>query len=209
VVAGSGRLRHTGNKSDNVGDDKSLAVAIGAQLKGLRSDAKLSLEQLSKRSRVSRGMLSQIELGRSVPTITVLSRIAAAFDLPPAVFLTAEKSGRGEVLKRNDADVLTSPDGKFVSRALFPFGRARRVEFYELTLSPGCHYISDAHQAGTTENMVVASGTVEVEAAGEKHLIKSGDSVHFIADQIHAYSNRDDSIAVAYLVMAYTQPVTY
>lgn len=178
-------------------------------LKSLRAEAKLSLEQLSKRSRVSRGMLSQIELGRSVPTITVLSRIAAAFDLSATVFLSVQESGRATLLKRETANLLRSADGKFVSRALFPFNGARRTEFYELTVHPGCHHPSAAHRAGTTENLIVASGTLEVEIVGERHHLSSGDALHFIADLPHAYSNPGLEIAMAYLVVTYIQPVSY
>ncbi len=178
-------------------------------VQGLRAEAKLSLDQLAKRSGVSRGMLSQIELGRSVPTITVLSRIAAAFELPVAAFLSAEDTGRVTLLKREAADVLRSADGKFVSRALFPFSGARRTEFYELTVHPGCHYPSEAHRAGTTENLVVASGTLELEIHRERHVLSAGDALHFIADSPHAYGNPGTEAAVAYLVVTYVQPVSY
>ena len=154
-------------------------------------------------------MLSQIELGRSVPTVTVLSRIAAAFDLPAAVFLSVGGTGRATILKREAANLLRSADGKFVSRALFPFNGARRTEFYELTVYPGCHYLSDPHRAGTTENLVVVSGALEVEILGERHRLSRGDALHFVADATHAYSNLGPKIAVAYLVIAYVQPVSY
>jgi quercetin dioxygenase-like cupin family protein len=154
-------------------------------------------------------MLSQIELGRSVPTITVLARIAAAFDLPAAAFLSAEDAGRVTLLKREAADILRSADGTFVSRALFPFSGARRTEFYELTVYPGCHYPSEAHRAGTSENLVVASGDLELEILGAKHRLSAGDALHFIADAPHAYGNPGLETAVAYLVMTYVQPVSY
>jgi transcriptional regulator with XRE-family HTH domain len=209
-----GPSAHSGPSADSahLADDTSEAnpaLAIGTLLKSLRAEAKLSLDQLAKRSRVSRGMLSQIELGRSVPTITVLSRISAAFELPAAVFLSTEETGRATLMKREVANLLRSADGKFVSRALFPFTGARRNEFYELTLHPGCRYSSAAHRAGTTENLVVASGSIQVEILGVTHSLASGDALQFVADAPHGYSNPASETAVAYLVMAYVQPVSY
>lgn len=189
--------------------DAETAALVGERLKRLREQADLSLEQLSRRSRVSRGMLSQIELGRSVPTVTVLSRIAAAFELPVAVFLTRESEDRVQLLRLNEANVLRSADGKFTSRALFPFRGARKTEFYELKLQPGCDYRSAAHASGTIENLAIASGAVEVEVAGQTHALGAGDAIHFAADVAHSYRNRGPGTAVGYLVMAYTQPVTY
>jgi transcriptional regulator with XRE-family HTH domain len=192
-----------------VSADDDLAVSIGARLKSLRARAGLSLERLSKLSGVSRGMLSQIELGRSVPTITVLSRIAAAFEAPVSAFLSPESRDRVHILRSNSVEELRSGDGHFVSRALFPFLGARRTEFYELRLAPSCCRRSGAHAAGTTENLVVASGQLELQVADASYALAPGDSIYFGADVPHCYNNRGDGAAVAYLVMTYPQPVNY
>jgi transcriptional regulator with XRE-family HTH domain len=189
--------------------DSELAGLIAARLKSLRGAAGLSLERLSKLSGVSRGMLSQIELGRSVPTITVLSRIAVAFELPVTAFLALESHDSVHVLRLDAAEVLRSPDGSFVSRALFPFVGSRRTEFYELRLAPACSRQSTEHAAGTVENLVVVSGEVEVQVAGSSHALGPGDSIYFGGDAPHSYHNRGEGPAVAYLVMTYSQPVSY
>ena len=66
------------------------------------------------------------------------------------------------VLRRIDAKVLTSSDGGFISRALFPFDGERDVEFYELKIAPGHTEKADAHAPGTTENLIVTKGEVEL-----------------------------------------------
>lgn len=192
-------------------DDARLAQTIGERLKELRARAGLSLERLSRQAGVSRAMLGQIERGRSIPTITVLMRIAAAFQLPVSAFLAPPTAAlpRAQVLRRETSQRLASPDGRFISRALFPFGAPRRAELYELTLGPDCSRESTAHAPGTTENLVVASGTVDLEVDGLIHELRAGDSIHFIADVPHRYGNHTAETAVAYLVMVYAQPVSY
>lgn len=186
-----------------------LAVSIGIQLKTLRARAGLSLERLSKLSGVSRGMLNQMELGRSVPTITVLSRIAAAFETPVAAFLSTVPTDGVHVLRSSATEELRSADGQFVSRALFPFIGSRKTEFYELRLAPACSRDSPPHAAGTTENLVVASGEVEVRIADASYALAPGDSIYFGGDVPHSYHNHGNGLAVAYLVMTYSQPVSY
>lgn len=154
-------------------------------------------------------MLSQMELGRSVPTITVLSRIAAAFETPVSAFLSPSSRDRVHVLRSTSTEELRSGDGHFVSRALFPFIGARRTEFYELRLAPACSRHSAAHAAGTTENLVVANGQVELQVADASYTLASGDSIYFGGDVPHCYHNRGGDTAVAYLVMTYSQPVNY
>src|SRR4051812_37078674 len=51
------------------------APEVGEQLRRVRSGRGMSLEALARASGVSRAMLSQIELGRSTPTIKVLWKV--------------------------------------------------------------------------------------------------------------------------------------
>ena len=100
------------------GPSTDLAPVVGANLRKLRTKRGLSLERLARASGVSRAMLSQIELGKSAPTINVIWRIASALDLPFAALL-GDTGARGvAVMRAATARVLTSHDGAFVSRAL-------------------------------------------------------------------------------------------
>jgi len=184
-----------------------LTPVVGANLRKLRVKRGLSLERLSQASGVSRAMLSQIELGRSTPTINVVWRITHALEVPFSSLL-AEREGTGvAVLRRGEAKVLSSHDGAFTSRALFPFDAPRRVEFYELRLAPLAVERADPHSAGTTENLAVASGRLDVEVAGDVTTLLAGDALIFQADVHHAYLNRSTDPVVAYLVMTYAELV--
>jgi transcriptional regulator with XRE-family HTH domain len=187
-----------------------LAVVVGANLHRLREQRGLSLEALAKLSGVSRAMLGQIELGRSAPTIKLLWRIASAFDLPVSAFLARKQEAEATLLSPGRSKLLKSQDGKFSSRALFPFNGPRSVEFYELTLEPQCVEYADAHAPGTTENLVVARGEAEVVVgAAHTHVLKVGDAIYFKADLPHTYRNPGAEVAVLYLVMSYAERVAY
>jgi quercetin dioxygenase-like cupin family protein len=110
-------------------------------------------------------------------------------------------------MRADQSKRLASSDGSFVSRALFPFDEPRRVEFYELRLAPGGAEKADAHNPGTTENLVVAAGAVEIEVAGRKEPLGAGDAIVFEADVPHVYRNRADRETVLYLVMTYADTV--
>ena len=80
-------------------------------------------------------MLSQVELGRSTPTINVLWRIARALSVPFSALISDRGESRSVVLRAGSSKLLRSRDGVFVSRALFPLEAPRGVEFYELRLA--------------------------------------------------------------------------
>lgn len=180
---------------------------VGNNLRRLRGQRGLSLEKLSKLSGVSRAMLGQVELGQSAPTINVLWKIASALGVPFSALITARGGGGPHLLRAESAKLLTSHDGSFSSRALFPFDEPRRVEFYELRLAPGGAERADAHNPGTIENLVVAEGAAEVEAGGKKELLGRGDAIVFEADVPHVYRNRADGETLIYLVMTYADTV--
>jgi len=184
-----------------------LAAIVGENLRRLRTRQGHSLERLAKLSGVSRAMLSQIELGRSVPTIAVVWKITHALAVPFAA-LTSPSAGTGTtVLRAARAKVLGSADGKFTSRALFPFVGERRVEFYELVLAPRSVEDADPHPPGTFENLVVHQGNVEIGVDTASYRLDAGDAIVFEADVPHAYRNVGETQAVMYLVMTYAENV--
>lgn len=184
-----------------------LTPVVGANLRRLRSQRGLSLERLSRVSNVSRAMLGQIELGQSAPTINVLWKISSALGVPFSALISSRPTGGVHVLRGEGAKWLRSKDGSFASRALFPYDEPRRVEFYQLTLSPGGAELAEAHNPGTTENLVVAHGAVEIEVGGKRELLGPGDAIVFEADVPHVYRNKAERETVMYLVMTYADTV--
>jgi transcriptional regulator with XRE-family HTH domain len=184
-----------------------LTPFVGANLKRFRSERGLSLEKLAKASGVSRAMLGQIELGQSTPTINVLWKIARALGVPFSALISQESAPGTMVLPAAKAKVLRSHDGSFSSRALFPMDRPRTVEFYELRLAPLAIEHADPHPPGTTENLVVSAGSVEITVGSDRRLLVPGDAILFEADVPHDYRNPGGSEAVMYLVMTYAQRI--
>jgi transcriptional regulator with XRE-family HTH domain len=190
--------------SEDVSDN--LAAIVGENLRRLRTRRGLSLERLSRASGVSRAMLSQIELGQSVPTINLLWKVARALGLPFSAFTTLPGQRGTIVLRADTSKVLASRDGRFTSRALFPDGGSRRAEFYELHVAVGTVEDAVPHPPGTVENLVVADGEIEIGLAGHVHRLRRGDAIQFDADIAHSYGNVGSIEARIYLVMTYATP---
>jgi transcriptional regulator with XRE-family HTH domain len=188
-----------------VGHD--LTPVVGANLRRLRVKHGLSLERLSRVSGVSRAMLGQVELGQSTPTINILWKISTALGVPFSALIGQRQGGGMAVLRADQAKLLTSHDGSFTSRALFPFDEPRRVEFYELRLAPRAEEKADPHAPGTTENLVVTRGSVEIDVEGRREVLSPGDAIVFEADRPHLYRNAGDVEALMYLVMTYAETV--
>lgn len=192
---------------DPVADPTDLAPIVGANLRRLRIRRGLSLDRLARRSGVSRAMLGQIELGRSAPTINIMWKIARALEITFSALISNSANSGTRILTAAEAKRLTSADGTFLSRALFPYGEPRRVEFYELRLAPGALEEAVPHPPGTSENLVVSAGAVDIGVADKVHRLGAGDAILFEADVPHSYRNVSKIEALMYLVMTYADSV--
>jgi transcriptional regulator with XRE-family HTH domain len=173
------------------GDDvgaADLARRVGMQLREKRKARGMSLDELAAASGVSRAALSQIELFKSNPSLGVLWKIAVGLGIPFSELIGGEGQGVS-VLRRSDAQVLRSADGKMESRPLSPAGSNPWVEIYELRLAARASHSSDPHAPGTREIVVVLSGSLHLHVAEEVYLLGAGDSISFRADEPHAYEN--------------------
>ncbi|MCC8953594.1 helix-turn-helix transcriptional regulator [Bradyrhizobium sp. Pear77] len=190
------------------GINPELPAILGRNLRRLRTSRGHSLERLAKQSGVSRAMLGQIEIGKSVPTIALLWKVANALRVPFANLLQTEVARGPMVLRSSDAKLLSSSQGQFTSRALFPFDGSRQVELYELRIGPLHREAAEPHAAGTRENLFIAKGVVEITAGLDKpQTLAEGDAILFEADVPHVYRNLVASEAVLYLVMTYAETV--
>lgn len=183
--------------------ETDIGLLIGPNLKRLRHERNLSLEMLAAKAGVSRAMLSQIERGASVPTINTVWKLARAFDLPFSALIADSLPQPISDLPAASALRLKSASGKMSSRALFPPESTPRAEFYELRMDPGAVEASDPHSEGAVENLVVASGRLEVAFGDTVHALGPGDAILFPGDQLHTYRNPGPEEAVAFLVMSY------
>lgn len=181
--------------------EPDLKPIVGANLRRIRVRRGLSLERLAQASGVSRAMLSQIELGHSTPTITVLWKVARSLQIPFSAFLTDPSPPCATLLRREDATHFPSSSGALRSRPLFPPFASRQSEFYELTLPASKREELHPLPPGTTENLVVNQGVIQVHLEGVSHRLEAGDALYFQADVPHAYENLLPTAALLYLVL--------
>jgi len=179
--------------SADVGDElgaAELARRVAEALRKFRQNSNLSLDELSARSGVSRAALSQIEGARTNPTLAVLWKIAVGLEVPFHDLLASNAEANALVLRAGNALPLRSADGRTESRLLSPGGSTTSTEVYELRLLPKALHESDPHARGTTETLVVLTGSLRLGVGDAIYELAAGDSIFFRADVKHFYENR-------------------
>jgi transcriptional regulator with XRE-family HTH domain len=195
------RERPLAAPGDDVGAAE-LGRRVADHLRERRKARGMSLDDLARSSGVSRAALSQVETCKSNPTVGLLWKIAVGLGVPFADLIGERRTG-ATVLRRSDAQVLRSLDGKLESRPLAPAGSSPLVELYELRLAARSTHASEAHASGTRELLAVLTGSLRLRVADELYELGSGDSVAFAADRPHSYENPGSADARYYDLILY------
>ena len=176
-------------------------VGLGARLRLERLRRRLSLHDLEARTGVSRSMLSEVERGSKVPTVLVLDRIATGLDTTIARLLGDERVARVVVLRRDEQDVARDPTG-WERRILSPVLPGVEFEFMRTAIGAGVDAGAfSPHAPGSREYLAVERGTLRLTIDGTLYTIRSGDSVYYAGDCVHAFANPGRVACVYYLAM--------
>ncbi|WP_326635911.1 XRE family transcriptional regulator [Nonomuraea fuscirosea] len=181
-------------------DPEMITQAIASNVRAQRAHRGLTLDALAARSGVSRGMLVQVEQGRTNPSVSTLTRIASALGVTVARLV--EVSDVPVVRVVDKADVVTFDQGDVRARLLVGADVPMILELWDWRLAPGEHHDGDAHPPGTREMLTVLAGELTLTVYGKSYLIGEDDAVLFTADRPHVYANRGERALRFVMVVA-------
>lgn len=186
--------------------EPGMAVAppkFGGEILRARKDAGLSLDDLARRSGVSKSILSQIERDSTNPTIATVWRICAALERSPeSFFRMAEEEQSGIApLSANATPEIQSEDGRCRLRILGAIETVERVQWYEFLADPGGELVSTAHGNGSVEHLTVLEGALTVTANGDARSAGPGETLRYATAQgTHVVKNAGSEPARAMMV---------
>ncbi|MCG8510139.1 MAG: XRE family transcriptional regulator [Rhodospirillales bacterium] len=181
---------------------------VGANVRRLRRLQKMTLDDLSARSGVSKSMLSQIERDQTNPTLATVWRLCESLGVSVESFFGREQTETAvEMLSAHATPSIRSADGRCDLRILGPLDLGGSVEWYEVRAEAGAELSSDPHEPGTMEHLTVLEGAMAIESGGERREVSDGETVRYRADQPHAICNVGGGPARALLVVVLRRPV--
>jgi len=167
----------------------TVTTAVAHRVRTLRLARNWSLDELSGRSGVSKGMVVQIEAARTNPSVGTLCRIADAFGVTVAQLLEPAAERTVRVTRAADAPLLWRGGYGGFGRLLGGTSEPELVELWEWRLGPQDRYDSPEHPVGTRELVHVLGGELTVTVDGVEHVVGTGETIDFQADKAHAYRN--------------------
>ena len=178
----------------------SMNMIVAKNIKRLREENKLSMDELVRLSGVSKSMLAQIERGDGNPTISTLWKISNGMKVPFDA-LTVRPKSPYEIVKTAEIQPLLEEGGIVRNYSLFPDNENRRFAVYYLELEEGSYWESEPHLRGTTEFITIFTGKIEILADGQSFIVEKGESIRFRADTIHSYKNIGNETAILHMIL--------
>lgn len=165
--------------------------AIGARLRALRRERKLSLAELAARAGASVGMISQIERNLSNPSVRMLERLRTALGVPLTTLLESDDPRADtvvDIVRRADARPHFSVGPTGLSKELLSPHGDHDLQFMVITIPPGTQsgevLLGPGEKAG-----LVLEGEMTL-TVGERHeVLGPGDSFQFKSAIPHAVHN--------------------
>lgn len=167
---------------------ENLNILIGQRLNRLRKEKNLSLEELSSQTGVSKAMLSQIENGKSNPTVSTLWKISTTLKVSFSFFIEGEDEELTIVDEKNISPILEN-NNLMRLYPIFPFDNHKNFEILTIELESGCNHISQPHNLGVEEYIIVDYGILELSVENKTFILTKGQSIKFSANRVHIYKN--------------------
>jgi transcriptional regulator with XRE-family HTH domain len=208
---GRAGTRHPGKATTEQKDpgalDREAVGAAGARLRARREQAGLSLRQFARSVGVSPSFLSQVENGKTQPSVATLYAICHALDLSLDRLFAAEEEPQPAPARpaagaspetREHRHPAPAPVGRPGKRAVLVLDSGVSWERLAAPLEPGLDFILVRYEPGGcstpdgrlmrhmgTEYGYVLSGVLAVTLAFETYYLEPGDSISFDSSTPH------------------------
>jgi transcriptional regulator with XRE-family HTH domain len=179
---------HMGNGSQAAGEaaPPALISLIAESIRRERDRAGLSLTELAKRAGIAKSTLSQLESGVGNPSVETLWALGVALDVPFSRLVDQPRQ-TVRVIRAGEGPVTYAQRSKYAATLLASCPPNARRDIYLIQVQPGQPRLSDPHNPGTTEHVVLSTGRAMIGPAGQPADLGPGDYISYPGDAPHVF----------------------
>lgn len=167
-------------------------VELGDKLRQCRKDANLTMQYVAENARLTKGFISQVERGITLPSLSSLRSIASVLGRPLSEFLD-QPAGSSGPTRQTERVNYSIGEGTVSYERLstnFPGSVVRSVIVHE---PPGYRNPPISHEG--EELFYILKGEISIEVEGELTILREGDSMHIDSSRTHATWNHTNETA--------------
>jgi transcriptional regulator with XRE-family HTH domain len=162
------------------------ASKLGPRIRKRRQGLSMTLQELSNASGVSIGYLSQVERDNAVPTLGTLAQIAAALHVGVDYFIATPHQA-DSLTRAAERSRFSVAGTSIIYEQLGSEFPGHELTSFILHVPPG--YASETAQHEGEEIIFILEGTVLQMVDGQEFVLNEGDSLHYLGDRPHSWSN--------------------
>ena len=188
---------------------EDILIQITNKLKDIRKEKNVTLQDLATRTGVTKGMLSQVENNRTIPSLTVFFNIIKALNIDINDFFTDfnNSSSSKVIFKKASAYQpfeKENAEGFHYLRILSTTVNEYHVDIVILTLQPQAQ--REKVHTDAFEFKYMLKGKVEYTVGEEKYILEEGDSIYFDATAAHNPKNLGETAAQMLVIYIFNAP---
>jgi len=162
-------------------------VQLGRKIRDLRLRRGLTVQQLAGASGLSKGFISQVENGRTSPSLATLQDLARALETSVA-YLVVEEEPTPHVVRASERRRVAV--GGNTSRVeLLSASPKRNLELLMAELPPGVSAGDKRHYHHGEECLLCLEGELRITCGDTVVTLEAGDSCHYDGRLPHAIEN--------------------
>lgn len=162
---------------------------IGRRIKKVREEHHFTLKNVEAKAGISATHISEIERGKTSPTIGALIRIADALGKDPAYFIEEKELKDVSFIALEDRKEINLTRATGIREMLTNSIPSGKINAQLITLNPKESEEISLHAHGGDESVLVLEGKINVRVDDKSYELVEGDSIYYIANQEHGYEN--------------------
>ncbi len=165
---------------------------LGKRIKKVRESKHLTLKNIEAAAGISATHISEIERGKTSPTLGALVRISRALGKDAAYFIEDEELGDVSVVTVENRIRESLKGGAGTIERLTSSIPGGRLQACVITLEAGKSHRDEPHNHEGNEAALVLSGRMSFRVRSEEFELGEGDSICYDALEPHCYQNASE-----------------
>lgn len=190
---------------------EDIIIRISNRLREVRKEKNITLQELADLAGVSKGLISQIENSRTIPSLLVLLNIIKELKIDLNEFfkdINLNPIDKKAILRRSEdytAFEKENASGFLYKRIFSTTIQDYHVDFVLLTLQPGATRLPVQTEAYEFKYMI--SGNIEYTVGNQQFELRQGDSLFFDGTELHNPVNNQSTDAIMLVIYFFHTPL--
>jgi transcriptional regulator with XRE-family HTH domain len=162
---------------------------LGNKIHELRTQRRLTLEELANRTGLTASFISQLERNIVFPSIPSLINIASVLGVKTDFFFRESEVPKGKVIKKEERERFVLKNEGADVEVLSESSLGVKMQPLIFTLKVGGHTGSQLNPHEGEEFGMVLKGKIELSVGKDKYMMEEGDSISFNSIRPHKFVN--------------------